>query len=355
MTARAAGASAHHHGGLQEEEAKKYASTVGEFLDFSASLNPYGPPRAVLEAAGCADVARYPDPDCLVLRQRLSRRACVSVRELLVGNGSSEIFHLLARAFAGKGKPAVLFAPAFGEYKAALEAAGALVHECHAQEEGHFAWDLNAALMLLKELQPSLVFIGLPNNPTGTYLSREEVRALARTMQRGILVLDEAYIDFVFQPWDSTRLAPNVAVVRSLTKAFAIPGLRIGYLVAPRSIVERARRQQPSWRVSAPAQAAALACLGEEAFVAESARLVGETKRWLADALRTQGFTVHEGAANFLLIKVGDAAQVRTGLLRRKIAVRDCASFGLPEYVRVSVRTPDECERLVAALREVRR
>lgn len=340
------------HGSLQEAEAALLGRRREEFIDFSANLNPYGPPPSALAAARESDLSRYPDPACQRLRAALAAELHVSERELLVTNGSSEAFHLLAHAFVRPGDAALVFTPAFSEYEVALAAVGARLLTVSADETQGFAWDLGAALRLIAAQRPAVLFLGCPNNPTGTYLGRREVARLAAALSPGLLVLDEAYLPFVEQPWPSLRLAHNVAVVRSLTKAFVLPGLRLGYVAASRQIVEKAAAQQPSWSVSAPAQAAGLACLAEAAWLRETLALTGAAKAELLCGLREAGFAVHAGAANFLLVRVGDAAAARRRLLERGIVVRDCASFGLPAYIRVGVRRPEENRRLIAALRE---
>jgi histidinol-phosphate aminotransferase len=232
-------------------------------------------------------------------------------------------------------------------------AAGAEITEIRAQPDAGFAWDIEAAVDVLRKLRPAIVYLGCPNNPTGVFLSREDVRRLAADLGDGVLVLDQAYVPFVEAAWPATRLAPNVAVLYSLTKDFALPGLRIGYMVASRAIIERVAVQQPSWSVSAPAQAAAVACLNEDAFLADSIAHVRAAKDELVEALTSAGFAVHAGAANFILVHVGNAALIRRRLLDHGLVVRDCASFGLPEYIRIGVRKPDECRRLVDALKEL--
>jgi histidinol-phosphate/aromatic aminotransferase/cobyric acid decarboxylase-like protein len=139
-----------------------------------------------------------------------------------------------------------------------------------------------------------------------------------------------------------------------MTKAFTLPGLRIGYMVAPRAVTEAVAALQPSWSVSAPAQEAAIACLEEDVFLAESTARLRCVKHELAQMLCAAGFQVHAGEANFVLIDVGDAAKMRRRLLERGIAVRDCTSFGLPRHIRAGVRTLPECRNLVAALEEAR-
>ena len=340
------------HGSLQADEAARYGRVQDEFVDFSASLNPFGPPPSVIEAARSADLTRYPSPDAGELRQSLAARLAVTPREVLVGNGSSEIFYLLARAFARTG-PGIVYAPAFGEYASALHSTGIEVIECTARADEGFTWHLEDALAIIAEQRPSIAFLGSPNNPTGTYLAREDVRRIAAALTDGVLVLDEAYVSFVAEPWRSNRLAPNVAVVRSFTKDFAIPGLRLGYMVAPRRIVEATAAQQPSWSVGAPGQAAGLACLDERSWLVDTVRRTQEAKTGLVEILTDVRLDVHAGAANFVLVRVGEASKVRRALLERGLVVRDCTSFGLPEHIRIGVRQPDENRRLVDALIEV--
>jgi L-threonine-O-3-phosphate decarboxylase len=339
------------HGGLQGEEAARYGRELNEFLDFSASLNPFGPPPGVIEAARNADLTRYPSPDAGELRQELASRLSVTPREVLVGNGSSEIFYLLARAFAN-GRPGLVFTPAFGEYSTALQSAGAEIIECRADANSGFSWPIDDALATIAARRPALVFLGSPNNPTGAYLARDEVRRIAAALTDSVLVLDEAYVSFVDEPWRSNRLAPNVAVVRSFTKDFAIPGLRLGYMVAPRRIVEAAAAQQPSWSVGAPALAAGLACLGERAWLDDTTSQTREAKRDLVEMLTNARLDVHVGAANFVLVRVDEVSKVRRALLERGLVVRDCTSFGLPGHVRIGVRQNLENRRLVEALVE---
>jgi histidinol-phosphate aminotransferase len=343
------------HGSLQAEEAARFGRARDDFLDFSANLNPYGPPASAVAAAASSDLSRYPDPACTLLRRTLAQKLSVNEGELLVGNGSSELLHLLAHAYLQHGDTALVFAPAFGEYAAAVNAAGAIALEVVASAEHGFQWDIDDAVRLIERHRPALAFLGLPNNPTGVYPSEGNVRRLAAALAPGILVLDEAYVSFVEAPWRALLLAPNVVVVRSLTKDFALPGLRLGYLVAPAETVARAAEQQPSWSVSAPAQDAALACLAEDAWLAETLAQTHVAKEGFVSALREAGCDVRPGAANFILIRVGNAPETRRRLLERGIVVRDCTSFGLPAYIRIGVRAPAECERLVGALVEATR
>lgn len=344
------------HGGLDEAELRDYGLRPEEVLDFSANINPLGPSPLVRQAAAAADLSSYPDRDCLTLREALADRLGVAIDQLLVGNGSTELIHLLARSRLRPGDRCLIFAPTFGEYEAVAAASGAEVH-CLAATEAHgFRWPINKAASSIEELQPVLVFLCNPNNPTGLYLEREAIEQIAAAVgERGLLLLDDAYASLADSPWDATRLlgSGNVAILRSMTKDHALAGVRLGYLVAQPEVIGGARALQHAWSVNAVAQAAGLAAIRDEAHVAAAREVIREGKAYLCAELGALGLAVSPSATNFLLVRVGDGAGVRRALLRRGLAVRDCASFGLPEYIRVAVRAREDCTRLVRALREV--
>ena len=344
------------HGGLDVAELEALGLRAAEVTDFSASINPLGPSARALEAARGVDLAAYPDTECLKLRQAIGRAAGVDAGGVLPGNGSTELIHLLARAFLKPGDVALIFAPTFGEYEAACRVQGVAPDAVPAVAPG-FRWDLAAALGRIAARRPALAFLCNPNNPTGVYLPQEFVVAVAGALRDGggLLVLDEAYVAFTDNPWDATPLLAlgNVVLLRSMTKDYALTGLRLGYLLAAESVVDRVRGYQYSWSVNGPAQAAGIAALSDDGPVARGREAVRVGKAYLADAARDLGLECAVGSANFLLFRVGDAAAVRGELLRRhKICVRDCASFGLPEYIRAGVRLMDDNRRLIAALRQ---
>ncbi len=349
------------HGGLNVAELESLGLRPEEVTDFSASINPLGPSPKVLEAAQSVYLGAYPDPDCLKLREAIGGALGMEPQRILPGNGSTELIHLLARAFLGPEDTALIFAPTFGEYAAACRIQGiapvTVLPPSLEIAERPFHWDLPGALESIAVLRPSMVFLCNPNNPTGVYLGHDEVAGIARAMQGiGILALDEAYVSFVEEPWDSTPLLSlgNVALLRSMTKDYALTGLRLGYMLASEEIVGRVRSLQYSWSVNSPAQAAGIAALAEPAQVEKGREEVREGKEYLLDLARSLGMECGPSAANFLLLKVGRAAELRRQLLtQHKVCVRDCASFGLPEYIRVGIRTMDDNRKLADALKQV--
>ena len=353
------------HGGLKPDELRALGLRPEEVLDFSASVSPIGPPPGVWEALRQVDLAAYPDPRCLVLRETISnhlteaRSVTIGTDCILAGNGSTEIIHLLARAYLSPPRPgtantALLFTPTYGEYAGACGVVGAATSRLDGRERPGFRWDLAEAARHIASEKPSLVFLCNPNNPTGVFLEREEVQALVESTYQagGLLVLDEAYISFVENPWDSLALVEQggVVLVRSMTKDYALTSLRIGYSVASQDVTARLDRYQPDWSVNGLAQSAALTALADPDYLPRARRAVAEAKEYLWHRLTGMGFPVPPSSANFLLVKVGDAAAWRSKLMRQGLFVRDCTSFGLPEYIRIGIRSMPDCQRLVQAL-----
>ena len=345
------------HGGLNLAELRVLGLGAAEVLDFSASINPLGVSPAVTEALRHLDLAAYPDPECRELRDALGERLGLPADRILIGNGATELIHLTARAMLRSGATAAIFTPTFGEFEAACRLQGVAPVLIAPAERRTFRWDLPAAARLIAALRPSLLFLCNPNNPTGTYLAADDLEAIAAALgDSGLLVLDEAYAPFVERRWDATRLLRqgNVALLRSMTKDHALTGLRLGYLLSSRAVVERVRTYQHSWSVNAAAQAAGVAALADGAHVARGREAVRCGRSYLTHEIGRLGLPCTEASANFLLAGVGAAAELRLLLLREhRVCVRDCASFGLPDHVRIGVRRIADCRRLAGALRQV--
>ena len=344
------------HGGTNIAELRSLGLRPEDVLDFSASINPLGAPRSVLSAMNGVDLAAYPDTECTALREALADRLHASPKEILVGNGSTELIHLTARTYLHSGTTAAIFTPTFGEFEAACAMQNAGIIGITANENDQFSWDIGEAARTITEHSPALVFLCNPNNPTGRYMSEENVREIAGALpQDSLLLLDEAYLPFVDSRWNSLPLLElgNVALLRSMTKDYALTALRLGYMLAPPDVVERVRAQQHSWSVNALAQAAGIAALSDEQHVVDGRKEVQVAKRYLLEELSAMGLKCAPSAANFVLVKVGDAHALRRALMKHHhISVRDCTSFGLPDYIRIGIRTKEDCKRLVAVLRD---
>ncbi|MBA4179637.1 MAG: aminotransferase class I/II [Anaerolinea sp.] len=341
------------HGGVTVAELREAEAQGIALIDLSASLNPYGPHERVVAAARTAVLERYPEPDAATLRNRYAEAAVVDPCQVLAGNGSTEVLYLLCQAFARQSSTALIVGPTFGEYRAAAEAAGMTVAEVRA-EPPEFALPEVALSEAIQELRPGLVFLCNPNNPTGLLVPRSVLYRMHQCVvdAGGVLVVDEAYMDFAWPRDERMQPAPGLALVRSLTKLHAVPGLRLGFLAAEPGIIAAVERLQPCWSVSAPAAAAGLQALNERAFADESRELVAATRAHVQRALSVAGIPTGPSSANFVLLRAGDAPRVRKALLQRGWVVRDCSSFGLPTHIRVAIPRAGQADRLLGDLLE---
>lgn len=340
------------HGSIDDAELAALGPRA--VYDFSVNCNPLGPPPGVAAAIASVDVARYPDDRCLPLRRALAEETGVPPEGIAVGNGSVELIWLLAAAYLRQGDGVLVVGPTFGEYARAAAIHGASVAQYRSAEESDFRPDLAEVVAAVARLRPRLVFLCNPNNPSGVYLGRREVEAVLAACRNGLLVVDEAYMPFVERAESLLDLLDDGAVLlRSLTKDYALAGLRLGYALAAPEVVRALEKVRPPWSVNAAAQAAGLAALADREHLARARREVAAARSYLAHELPRLGLRAIPSAANFLLVRVGDAAALRAALLARGCCVRDCTSFGLPEYIRIGLRTVPECGCLVAAMREV--
>lgn len=344
------------HGGAESAKLSGPAQPGRKVLDLSANVNPLGPSPRVREALARFDPTHYPDMANRELVAMLAEANGVPCERLVPGNGSNQLIHLLAQIFVHKGDNVLIFAPTFGEYEFACRLNGARVLFERSKEENDFQWDISRAEKRIKKLRPALVFLCNPNNPTGSYFAAEKIERLARSVTDGLMVVDEAFISFTGHTADSARLVKrgNVVLLRSMTKDYAIAALRLGYTISSRRVASLLRLYQPAWSVSGAAQLAGIASLHDPHHLEKMRIYVNETRTFLATEMSRLGFKVFHSEVNFLLLKVGNGAELQRRLLcRHHIYVRDCASFGLPEFIRIAVLARPECERLVAAMEEV--
>lgn len=340
------------HGGIDYAELRALGVNPGDILDFSVSTNPFMPPPGIRETLSSLPIEQYPDSQAIELRQRLAASLGVPPENILAGNGTTELIRLIALTYFRKGDPVLLLEPTYGEYEIAGRIAGARLVRHRGREEDGFAPKIAEITGLIRERHPRGVFICNPNNPTGKYLSRRQIETVMDAMGDSLLILDEAYIAFVTESWNATDLIArgNVVVLRSMTKDYGLPGLRLGYAVARQEIVDCLRRVCPPWNVNIIAQKVGTAALENGEYLEQSLLQIREAKRFLTGELCRLGFRVLPSDANYFLVKVGSARDFRRALLKQGMLVRDGTSFGLPEYVRIAARAMPECARLVAAI-----
>lgn len=345
----------YQHGGPDYAELERLGISSDEIIDFSSNLNPRGFPPGIRPLVKSTRLSRYPDSRCTALRRMIARKTGLSEDNVIAGNGSTELIRLTAAAYLDKSDKALIIEPTYGEYCTACRIAGAGVISRTLSAEDNFRLDADVIVRIIKDARPKAVFICNPNNPTGAYLDRSGFEKIMAAAPDSLIVLDEAYIFFASHSWPSVELLDkgNLLIVRSMTKDYSLAGLRLGYALGNREIIETLSRICPSWNVNAVAQHAGIVALQQEKYLEDSRRLVYEGKRYLIEELEKLGLHCLPSEANFFLVRVGNAAELRNRLLSKKILVRDCASFGLPDYIRISPRTMKKNRKIINALREI--
>jgi histidinol-phosphate/aromatic aminotransferase/cobyric acid decarboxylase-like protein len=321
-------------------------------LDLSENNTTLGVPRAVLEAMWArARTDDGIDPEA-GFASAVSKRDGVPPDWILPGNGSLEMIHHVCRAFLKPGDRAVILGPTFGEFRLAVEAAGAIAVEFVADEAQDYRWDMSSVVRLVSVVRPAVVFLCNPNNPTGAYLSRDSVGAIREALGDGLLVVDEAYGDFLDDRWEIPEewfVQGRLVVLRSVSKICSMQFLGLGYAVARPDLLAPVGEARQPGRLSAVTAAGGIAYLRDPGIAAGLRAVLREGKKLLVAGLSGAGYRVVTGPANFVMVRVGDARRARWELMRQAILVKDLESYGLPEYLRVATPAPAEVARVVRA------
>jgi threonine-phosphate decarboxylase len=339
------------HGGIYSVDHQKVS------LDFSSSVNPLGAPdRALRAVVKCArDLAsKYPDPECRELRQSLGGYLELDEDCIVVGNGAVEIIYWFAQAFSGKN--VLIPSPTFCEYELVSRRAGSSVKIATMTD---FALDSDS--IITAAAGADALYLCNPNNPTGKLATGEIRKVLDGIDKKTMILLDECFIELVddsgknsFVP--SLKHYQNLVILRSLTKSFALAGLRVGYACASPSIIEKLKRHRIPWNVNALAQAAGVAALSDRKHVSKSKKVIAREREFMITRLsKLRSFSPVESDANYFMVKLHgrDSTAFRDELLEKTgILVRDCSTFnGMDRHhVRVAVKTRRENLRLIKAL-----
>jgi histidinol-phosphate aminotransferase len=331
---------------------------IGEAVKLASNENPIGPSPRAIEAikAALPELNRYPDGASFELKRKLAARLGVKPENVFPGCGGAEILNLIAILFLRPGLNAVVAEHSFVIYQLAAAAAGATVRQVPLRADYTFDLDAIAAAI---DADTRVVFLGNPNNPTGTIYRRAEwKRFLERAPQRVVIVADEAYFEFVrdrdypnsLEDHDGERM---LITMRTFSKIFGLAGLRVGYVIARPDIVRLLDNVRQPFNVNSLAQVAVIAGMDDDDHVRRTLEVNAKGMAYLEHEFARLGLKFLPSQANFILLEVGDGRAVFDALLRKGVIVRPMNGYGLPAHVRISVGLAEENRKLVEALGEV--
>ena len=356
------------HGGDIDEVARAYGQSTDRLIDFSANINPMGPPRRALlrlarDATNRDGLTQYPDPTYGELRRALAAVLHVPATAVTIANGSVALIGAVIRTIAPS--ECLLVTPSFAEYPRALQASRCRMRCLPLDAARRFDLDADVLIDALTKHRPPMCVLTNPHNPSGALTPRPQMlRVVDRSLRTNTrLVVDEAFMDYA--PTETlvseAVQSEHLVVLRSLTKFYGMPALRVGYAVSSPRMAATIVTQLPPWPVTTLAASAAAEAVQDQEYARRALVSVAHQRRWLSQALGTIGVNVYPSAANFLLLRLPTTAPTSARLRARLITdagviVRDCRSFdGLSNgrFIRVAVRRRDENEQLVRALRSV--
>ena len=340
-----------------EDLARELGIPHGEIIKLASNENPLGPsPKARQAMIDTIERAHfYPDGGGYYLREAIADQLGLTMANVILGNGSNEIIEFLGHAYLQPGDEVVVAKHSFAVYRLMAQLFGAKVVDV---PDPDFVADLDGMLVAITP-KTKEVFIANPNNPTGTMVFQDDIdRFMDRVPEHVMVVFDEAYCEFLDEAPDVlkyVRAGRNVVVLRTFSKIQGLANLRIGYGLAAPEIIEVLQKARQPFNANGIAQAGALAGLRDTAHMDQTRRVTREGRDFLQSEFLDMGLEFVPSHANFVLVRVGDGKKVFDALLRRGIIVRAMGSYGLPEWIRVSVGTMPQNEVFVAALRALDR
>ncbi|MFC2061271.1 threonine-phosphate decarboxylase CobD [Elusimicrobiota bacterium] len=353
------------HGGNLRLAEEKYKLREEEILDFSSNINPLGLPSGVKEAilGTYKNIIRYPDPESKEVKEILSVKMNCPPENILIGNGSIELIYLIVSAL--KPEKVLIPVPAFSEYEYCSKLMGAECIFVKSKENKSYKPDLNKIVRGIHDTE--ILFICNPNNPTGTSLHKNELKSILKEckVNNTVMVIDEAFIDFA-EDINNTSMSselknnPNLLIIRSLTKLFALPGLRIGYLLGNKNLISKISKYQYPWAVSYLAQEAAKSAVKYAGYIEKTREYIFREKKYLFKNLKKIGWLeTYDSDSNFILCKIKNrehnSKKLADILGEKGILIRNCSNFrGLnSKHIRIAVKKRKENRILLDSLREV--
>ncbi|HWY76293.1 MAG TPA: histidinol-phosphate transaminase [Verrucomicrobiae bacterium] len=338
-----------------EEVARELGMPAADIIKMASNENPLGPSPAALAAMQRAlkQLHLYPDGNAFYLKQRLAQKLGIETHQLILGNGSNEIIEFAGHALMAPGTDVIVSQYCFAVYPIVAHLFGANLITVPARNYGH---DLFAMLAAVTP-QTRVMFVANPNNPTGTLAPREEVvRLVNEVPDHVLLAMDEAYIEFLKDPVDLLSLIRNgqkrnLLIMRTFSKIFGLAGLRLGYGIGHPDLIAALEKVRQPFNINAIAQAGALAALDDVEHVRRTQENNAAGLKFFEHALSQLRIETIPSSANFILVRVGDGARVFNELQKAGVIVRPLGGYQLPEWIRISIGTPRENERCLAAMK----
>ena len=354
------------HGGNVWEFSETYEIPLDDVIDFSISTNPFGAPESALESIrGHLNLVKhYPDPNPEWLLETLAKSADVESKNVILGNGSTELIYLFNEVFLEDGYEAVIPVPSFSEYKAAIERFGGSMTFLRCYSSKSFQLNVEELENTLSE-KTRIIFLCNPNSPTGVlYKKKDVLRIIKFAEERNVLVFfDEDYIDFVddnkrYSMAEYVNKHNNLFVLRSLTKFFGLAGVRIGYGIGSPELISALKKVQMPWSINSLAMFATDTAVNDFDFIKKSRLLVSQSRKEMCEMFKSiPWLKVHPSETNFLLVEITQtgltSTQIKEGLSKKGLLIRDCKDFdGLDNrFFRVTVRKPEENKKLITQIK----
>ena len=339
-----------------QEVARELGLDAADIIKLASNENPLGPSPAAVAAMEQAiqSLHLYPDGNAFYLKQKLAAKLGVATANLILGNGSNEIIEFIGHALMAPGAEVVVSQYCFAVYPIVTSLFGAKLITVPAKDHGH---DIPAMLRAITP-QTRVIFVANPNNPTGTLIPAADIERLIREVPSNVLIaMDEAYVEFLDEPLDLLPMirsgqVPTLLLMRTFSKIYGLAGLRLGYGIGHPDLIAALEKIRQPFNINSLIQAGALAALDDEEHIEGTRRNNAEGLKLYEDAFRELKLTFVPSSANFILVRVGDGQKVFAELQKLGVIVRPMAGYQLPEWIRISIGSPAENQRCLAALRQ---
>ena len=339
-----------------QEVARELGLDAADIIKLASNENPLGPSPAAVAAMErvIQSLHLYPDGNAFYLKQKLAAKLDLTTANLILGNGSNEIIEFIGHALMTSGSEVVVSEYCFAVYPIVTKLFGASLVTVPAVNFGH---DIPA---MLRAITPKtrVIFVANPNNPTGTLIPAADIERLIREVPANVLIaMDEAYIEFLDEPFDLLPMirsgqVPNLLLMRTFSKIYGLAGLRLGYGIGHPDLIAALEKIRQPFNINSLIQAGAIAALDDEEHISGTRRNNAEGLRLYENAFRELKLTFVPSSANFILVRVGDGQKVFAELQKLGVIVRPMAGYQLPEWIRISIGSPAENQRCLAALRQ---